>query len=224
MRVFNLPIDPKAIIFDLDNTLYTNQAYAEYQEKALVIRLAAFLGLGVDEAAKRIEAARVARAAAGDGKTSLGNIFAALGVDVGTSVRWREEEFRPGEWLAPDPKLDETLGILATRLSLALVTNNPCSVGVQSLQALGVRERFSSIVGLDSTFKSKPAVEPFIRAAELLGAPINGCVSVGDRFDVDLAPALEIGMGAILIDGVEDVYRLVHRFRGIYPCSEEKRP
>jgi phosphoglycolate phosphatase/putative hydrolase of the HAD superfamily len=31
---------------------------------------------------------------------------------------------------------------------------------------------------------------------------------VGDRYDVDIAPALELGMGGILVEGVEEVYSL----------------
>jgi phosphoglycolate phosphatase/putative hydrolase of the HAD superfamily len=43
---------------------------------------------------------------------------------------------------------------------------------------------------------------------ELLGADIAGCISIGDRYDIDLALPLKLGMGGILVDGVSDVYRL----------------
>ncbi|MDR2796887.1 MAG: HAD family hydrolase, partial [Treponema sp.] len=33
--------------------------------------------------------------------------------------------------------------------------------------------------------------------------------SVGDRYDMDIALPLSLGMGGILVDGVEDVYHLV---------------
>ena len=43
-------------------------------------------------------------------------------------------------------------------------------------------------------------------AAEAAGAEPERCLSVGDRYDIDIALPLELGMGGILVDGVEDVY------------------
>ena len=45
-------------------------------------------------------------------------------------------------------------------------------------------------------------------AAQMTGAALEECLSVGDRYDIDLALPLELGMGAILVSGVEEVYTL----------------
>jgi HAD superfamily hydrolase (TIGR01509 family) len=138
--------------------------------------------------------------------------FLGFGIDMATIIRWREEEIRPRDWLAPDPRLDESLAALSARFKLVLLTNNPRSIGAASLDALGVSSHFSVVVGLDDTFESKPAPEPFIKACEALGFPPSRCISIGDRKFVDIEPALALGMGAVLIDGVEDVYRLPELF------------
>jgi phosphoglycolate phosphatase/putative hydrolase of the HAD superfamily len=208
MKVLAIKTEPAALIFDLDNTLYTNSAYAEFQEKVLIERLGRELGLGLETAVAKIEALRAEREAAGLGKTSLGKLFAALGVEIATSVRWREEHIEPGKWLKRDARLDRALGLLSKEFTLAVMTNNPRMIGEKGLDALGVRSRFSVLVGLDDTLIGKPALEPFIETSRMLGREPRFCVSIGDRFDVDLAPAMELGMGAILVDGVEDVYRL----------------
>jgi phosphoglycolate phosphatase/putative hydrolase of the HAD superfamily len=208
VKVLAIKAESSALIFDLDNTLYTNAAYASFQEKVLLERLGCELGVGLDAAAAKVEALRTERAAAGLGKTSLGKLFAALGVGIATSVRWREECIEPGEWLIRDPRLDRALGSLAKEYTLAVMTNNPRLIGEKSLDALGIRPRFSVLIGLDNTLTGKPAPEPFIETARMLGLEPRFCVSIGDRLDVDLVPALELGMGAILVDGVEDVYRL----------------
>ena len=148
------------------------------------------------------------RVDAGFGATSLGKLFAALGIEIATSVRWREECVEPAKWLGRDARLDHALNLLSKKYALALMTNNPRLIGEKSLLALGVRQRFSVLVGLDDTYTGKPSPEPFIETARRLGLDPSRCVSIGDRFDVDLAPAMELGMGAILVDGVEDVYRL----------------
>jgi FMN phosphatase YigB (HAD superfamily) len=211
MKVIAIGAEPSALIFDLDNTLYTNPAYAASQEAALVERLGRELGLGSEGAAARIAALRAEREAAGLGATSLGKLFAALGIEIATSVRWREECIEPAKWLKRDPRLDRALGLLSKDYALALMTNNPRLIGEKSLEALGVRSRFSVLVGLDDTLSGKPAHEPFVETAARLRLDPRLCVSIGDRFDVDLAPAMELGMGAILVDGVEDVYRLPER-------------
>ncbi len=208
MKVVRLREAVGGLIFDLDSTLYTNPEYAAFQEEVLIERLAKELGVGRREAKARVEDLRSRRRLGGEARTSLGNLFAELGFDIGTSVRWREEQIDPAEWLAVDPVLDAALSLLSPRFGIALVTNNPRSVGEKSLEALGVRGHFKVVVGLDDTMLSKPCPEPFSKAAMSLALPPSSCVSIGDRYDIDLAPALGLGMGAILVDGVADVYEL----------------
>jgi phosphoglycolate phosphatase/putative hydrolase of the HAD superfamily len=71
-----------------------------------------------------------------------------------------------------------------------------------------VADLIEVLVGLDTCNLSKPAKEPFVLAAQKSGTNPASIVSVGDRYDLDLAPALELGMGGILVRGVADVYRL----------------
>ena len=208
MRVLRLPATVRALIFDIDGTLYTNPAYQTFQEDALIERLAGERGESAQNLRKRIDAMRAERAASGSGRGSLGNAFIEFGVDIATSARWRAELIEPGDWLEPDARLVEAVGTLAARYALAAVTNNPRSVGLKALAALGAAGLFQAVVGLDDTMVSKPAPEPFSLAARLLSVDPASCVSVGDRRDVDLDPAMELGMGAILVDGVTEVYEL----------------
>ena len=200
--------DVAALVFDMDGTLYENLDYYRFQESSQVERLAGFLGISPSEAAERLGAAREARRTAALPATSMANHFLALGVDMPSIIRWREEALDPRQWLTEDSRLDAALAILAQRFRLVLLTNNPRSVGRASLQALGVAARFERVIGLDDTGKSKPSAEPFIAACRGLGLPVASCVSIGDRQDVDIEPALALGMGGILVRGVRDVYEL----------------
>lgn len=200
--------DVTALVFDMDGTLYENLDYYRFQESSQVERLAGFLGISPSEAAERLGAAREARRAAALPATSMANHFLTLGVDMPSIIRWREEALDPRQWLTADSRLDAALALLARRFRLALLTNNPRSVGRASLQALGVAARFEQVIGLDDTGKSKPSAEPFIAACRGLGLPFSSCVSIGDRQDVDIEPALALGMGGILVRGARDVYEL----------------
>jgi phosphoglycolate phosphatase/putative hydrolase of the HAD superfamily len=49
---------------------------------------------------------------------------------------------------------------------------------------------------------------PFEKFSNFSRCPPETCVSIGDRYDIDLDIPLQMGMGGILVDGVEDVYCL----------------
>ena len=97
---------------------------------------------------------------------------------------------------------------LSQRFKLICVTNNPVFTARKTLEAIGISQFFPDIVGLDTCLKSKPAEEPFKLALELLGCPATECISIGDRYDLDVALPLELGMGGIVVNGVEEIYNL----------------
>ena len=213
MKVYRLPERCGAILFDMDSTLYSNTEYEKAQFDLPVMRLALLQGKPFELMSGEIADYRKNWAAGHNGQTiSLGNTFKAFGVSIEESIRWREELYMPGQYLSRDEKLHAALKRLSSRFTLAVVTNNPVSVAVRTLCALGVNGFFNIIVGLDTCGVSKPHEEPFMRAAILCGAVPESCVAVGDRYDIDIALPLELGMGGILVDGVEDVYKLPELF------------
>ena len=80
----------------------------------------------------------------------------------------------------------------------------------KTLDAIGISQFFPEgfIVGLDTCFKSKPALEPFKKACEITESQPQNCLAIGDRYDMDIALPLEMGMGGILVSGVKEVYTL----------------
>ncbi|MDR0601393.1 MAG: HAD family hydrolase [Treponema sp.] len=210
MKIFSLPETVSALLFDMDCTLYTHGEYARVQTELPVKRLAERKGKSFEEMTGIIkQIGEKWEAEHGGRKASLGNIFETLGVSISESVAWRTELYEPERYLAPDPVLRLSLEELSSRYRLAVVTNNPLSIAERTLACLAVRDLFDVIVGLDTCFVSKPHREPFLKAAELLGVSPSLCVSVGDRYDIDIALPLELGMGGILVDGVGDVRVLV---------------
>ena len=85
------------------------------------------------------------------------------------------------------------------------MTNNPVDIGWRNLKAIGIDDLFTDIVGLDTCHKSKPAREPFLKGLEILGEPPEKCVSIGDRYDIDIATPLELGMRGVLVDGSKEL-------------------
>ena len=211
MKIYKIPDDLRAFIFDIDSTLYTNQAYAFEQVDCQVRQFAKERGITADEARRMVADYRKKFAAEHNGsKVSLGNTLLAFGVPIEQSVQWRRELLEPADFLGRDEQLIETLKILQSKYKLICVTNNPVLPARKTLEAIGVSEFFPDIVGLDTCLKSKPALEPFQTAVERLGEGIKteNCLAVGDRYDMDIALPLEMGMGGILVSGVEEVYQI----------------
>jgi phosphoglycolate phosphatase/putative hydrolase of the HAD superfamily len=208
MTLFNFPQNTEisALIFDIDNTLYTNAAYIKHQIDVQVQRFADLEGISFEQAEQRIADARAAFAAEHDGaKTSFALIMKGFGYPTEESIKWRSELIQPERYLKKDEKLRHILEKLATRYKIISVTNNPVDIGWRNLKAIGIDDLFMDIVGLDTCHKSKPAREPFLKGLEILGEPPEKCVSIGDRYDIDIATPLELGMRGVLVDGSKEL-------------------
>jgi phosphoglycolate phosphatase/putative hydrolase of the HAD superfamily len=203
----------------MDLTLYSHAEYGRIQIDNLIAIAAEKLGLPLDEANRKIEAARLSWAASHNGKKpSLSSLILSWGFTMEDNVEWRKKAYEPEKFLKKDEKLRETLLALSS-FSLGIVTNNPVSIAKRTLAALGIEDRFDALCGLDTLMIAKPHKGPFVKVMELLNVSSTNscankqhtpesCVSIGDRYEIDLEIPLEMGMGAIQVDGVEDVYTL----------------
>lgn len=209
MKVYKIPEQLKCIIFDIDLTLYTNHAYALEQIDCQVREYARVNGMTAEQARQKVATYRKEYAKLHDGKkVSLGNTLLSFGVPIEQSIKWREELVFPEKYLHYDEKLVPIIKQLKEKYKLVCVTNNPVLPARKTLEVIGVSEFFPEIIGLDTCFKSKPAKEPFEQAAIRMGVNVDECLAVGDRYDLDVALPLQMGMGGIVVDGVEDVYML----------------
>ena len=209
MKIYKIPQSLKTIIFDIDSTLYTSPAYAFEQVDCQVRHFAELRGMPHDEARNLVADFRKKWAAEHDGqKISLGNLLTYFDIPIETSIEWRRTLLEPADFLGRDEKLISALQELKKKYRMICVTNNPVLPARKTLEAIGVSEFFPEIIGLDTCKVSKPHEKPFLLAAEKTGARFEECLSVGDRYDIDLALPMELGMGGILVTGVEDVWTL----------------
>ena len=130
------------------------------------------------------------------------------GISIQESIEWRNTLLEPERFLKPDPELRKVLIELGKKYKMVCVTNNPVPAAVKTLRAIGVEDILTSVIGLDTCLASKPNRKVLEAAVSLLNVQPEQCLSVGDRYDIDLALPLEMGMGAVLVSGVEDVYNL----------------
>lgn len=209
MKIYKIPENLKTLIFDIDGTLYTNEEYVNEQVDIQIRHWADAEGLSHEKARKKIEDFRNEWAKSHDGKKiSLGNTFTHFGIDIETSVKWRNSLLKPEEYLKEDKEVKKALEELKKHYFLIAVTNNPCRAAFNTLKAIGLENIITEIIGLDSCKKSKPSEEVLALACKKALCKEEECLSIGDRFDIDLALPLKKGMGAVLVEGGKDIVTL----------------
>ncbi|MDR2398293.1 MAG: HAD family hydrolase [Spirochaetaceae bacterium] len=219
-----MPRTLRALLFDMDGTLYTNGPYMAFQRRILLEQLAQRQGTTFTALDEAVQAYQNQWAQTHGGQTvSLSNTLVHFGLSIEAGIRLREELYEPEAYLQPDPLLRETLRTLGTAYVLAVVTNNPVLVAQKTLSALGVADCFHGIVGLDTCGVSKPQAAPFLTATEWCGVSPTDCVSVGDRYDIDIALPLTLGMGGLLVAGVAEVYQLKESLTADLPLLGQHR-
>lgn len=209
MKIYRIPDKCSAVIFDIDGTLYTCPAYVFEQIDSQVRHLGELRGITADEARTLVADFRKKYAAEHNGsQISLGNLLTCFGIPIQENIEWRKTLFSPEKYLHKDEKLIRALTDLARTKKLVCVTNNPVATARRTLKALGVDTIIPDIIGLDTCGKSKPDRKPFELAAHTAGSPLAECIAVGDRYDIDVALPLQMGMGGIVVSGVEEIYTL----------------
>lgn len=207
MKTYNIPEVVKGIIFDIDGTLYTSDEYVFEQVDVQVRHFAKLKSISVETARKMVEEYKSKWAENHNGeKISLAKTMAAFGIPVAESILWRKKLIKPEKFLHRDEKLVKTIESLKSKYKIICVTNNPVFTARKTLEAIGISDFFPEIIGLDSTGLSKPHYLPFSMALQKMGVEAKNCVAVGDRFNIDIELPVKMGMGGILVDGVEDVY------------------
>ena len=206
MEKFNLPQNPTTLIFDIDGTLYTSAEFVQEQIDVQVRHWADINGMPHEDARKKIADFRKKYAAENGGKKiSLGNVFLNFGVDIDTSIRWRIELLKPENFLKPNEELKTALEKVSEKFTLIAVTNNPVEAARKTLAVLGLDKIIPEIIGLDTCRKSKPAKEILDIALERTGAKAEECISIGDRYDIDISLPVKMGMGGVLVNGADEV-------------------
>lgn len=181
---------PKAVLFDLDNTLHS-----------LI--------------AARLAAVSTVAAWAGDPSGDLPFLF--LHNDKPDMVENVLAAYLAGQhnlpalpaadWLyhtlersciTPFPGIPDLLADLQTAgIHLAVITNSDPGEAHLRLELLGIAGFFETVITPDTFDIKKPDPAVYQKTLALLGIPAADAVMIGDRLDRDVTPAREAGMRAV---------------------------
>jgi phosphoglycolate phosphatase len=94
--------------------------------------------------------------------------------------------------------LDALDGLAAAGAKLAICTNKRTDLSIQLMEALGMDERFSAIVGADAVANKKPHAEHYRAAVDRAGGHLRRSIMVGDTA-ADAAAAKAAGAPVIIV-------------------------
>ncbi len=206
---------PKAILFDLDDTLFDHQRastmalqvmHAEFAAAADFDEFSRTHGEVLEEFHQHflngkytLDQARIAR---------MKKLFAAfdLSIDENTAQRAASSyraQHQANRALVPGAR--ELLDALRGQTRLGLVTNNSTIEQHEKLRALDIAHYFDTIVISEDVGVTKPDSRIFEIALERIGASANEVVFVGDSWRNDIEGARNAGIATVWLKHVKDV-------------------
>ncbi len=183
----------EAVLFDLDGTLMDTDDQAV---EKLTHRLERIRWPNPHQSARRFVMA------AETPGNALMTLIDILGLDSPLAAftdrlhRWRGLRGQADFRLVADA--EKMLAALQARYRLAVVTTRGRRDADAFLDQHNLRDYFDALVTRESTWRLKPHPAPVQRAAQLLGAPVERCVMVGDT-PVDVKSARRAGAWAVAV-------------------------
>lgn len=194
----------------MDGTLYSSTLIHTKFAEAAYYALAHERSISLDQARQEIERKRRELIVRYGSSVPFTLTLRAFGIPIDVWHKYNTAYFDPRDLLVPDPRLRSMLEGLKKKYTMAVLTNNNEIQTQRTLEALGIHDLFDNVFTYNSFNLLKPDPAFFRRVAECLKVPVMACCFIGDRYDVDLKPAKEIGMSVLEVKGPEDLYDLEH--------------
>lgn len=203
---------PAGVILDLDATLYPRSDYVAWVSAMVSAMLREQQGASTAEAGRVADRLRDTLAADWHG-SSVSSFLGGIGVSREAWEAYRTEHFVPAQFVSLAPRVADSVACLSESLKVALLTNNTRHGALGLLAAIGVpADAFAVILCADDPgHKLKPHEQAFTTTAKSLGVHPAETVSVGDRYDTDVAPLVAAGGSGITVSGPEEVPSAVDR-------------
>ena len=196
----------QAVLFDLDNTLYSYDEAHEAAFRALTGWAREHLGLesGDFERLHR-EANRILKARCGGGSATHNRLIRCQILLEGLGLPLRHApEMAALYWSTllaaarPYPGTREGLALLREQgYTVGVGTNMTADRQFEKLEKLGLIELVDFLVTSEEAGAEKPDARLFALCAEKAHCPASDCVYVGDSLESDILGALRSGMRAV---------------------------
>jgi HAD superfamily hydrolase (TIGR01549 family) len=178
----------KAVFFDVDGTLYRSREYEEHLLLSAVKVLAEMLGVGRDEAFRQLyEKKRVVK--------TVSHSVELLGLNRHEFYERLGEVVEVDRYIKPAPEITSMMRELRGRgVVVGLHTNSGRKLASKVLNQLGVDPHCYDFIVTSDDAEPKPDHSGYMLLLEKARVNPGEALYVGDRCEVELRPAFELGM------------------------------
>ena len=194
----------RAIVFDLDGTLYRDDRLGEEVNQSACRYIASLRGISAAQADAMLEQAR----AESGNEGTLSRAVVALGGNLEQMHKRFAQDIHPDRFLEPDRRVPELLKLLATRFKLHLYTNNNRELSERIMARIGVTGLLDQIFTIEDYWLPKPDWRLIIAILEKIECRPEETLFVGDRFRVDLAIPESMGCAIFETKTVDELLTL----------------
>ncbi len=200
--------DIKAIVFDLDGTLYLSEPFELELWKSVSRYAGHLLGISPEEGEKELKSLRKRLTEERGVAQTLAVTIQVMGGTVPEMHRRFAEELDPVKSITPDPRVRPLIEELRLLYPCLLLTNNNRVLTNRILAVLGLEDCFQKIITIDDNWRPKPDPEILEQLLAALGMPPEAVLFVGDRYDIDLRLPEQMGCPVLLIRRIDDLMQL----------------
>ena len=198
----------KAIIFDLDGTLYVSESFEQVVWESAASYAGDLLGLTPHEGGQQLITLRQRLTEERGTLQTLAVAIETLGGTVPELHRRFAEELEPQQHIIPDPRVMPLVTSLGQRYTSWLLTNNNRTLTDKILFTLGLEAAFERVITINDTWRPKPDPSVLDELLEELGHQPAEVLFVGDRYDIDLRLPAERGCPVLLTRTVDELMAL----------------
>ncbi len=200
--------DIRAVVFDMDDTLYACNELRMRFRKAAWLLIAQTLRLTETQGEEAYYRIRERLTEERGYRPSNWDIVIHFGIKKAEWISYSMESVDPTRFLKKDDRLIAVLKRLKIRCRLGILTNNNRVQAERILSALGITDLMDVVHAATEAGHRKPDPRPFRQIIRELGCSADECLMVGDDIPVDLVPAAKLGMATYHVGNAADIYAI----------------
>jgi putative hydrolase of the HAD superfamily len=200
----------RAIVFDLDGTLYINDDFANEIKRGACDYIAGLKGISADSAASLIAETRKRLSCERGQEATLSAVCSELGGSVAGFHATVTPLLYPESLLKPDGRVTALITRLSERYELYLYTNNNRTLTDRILKTIKLSGLFGRIFTIEDFWQPKPDREVLNKIFSTIRKNPAECLFVGDRHDVDLKLPAEMGCSTFLVTNIQGLLELAN--------------
>jgi putative hydrolase of the HAD superfamily len=198
----------KALVFDLDGTLYVNKELGREINICACRYIAELKGMSVVEAKELLRETKKTLSSESGIDSTLSHACMKLGGDLKELHRRFADEIVPEPFLSRDERVVNLLQSLGSKYELSIYTNNNRRLSTRIMEAIGVAGLFRQVLTIEDCWQPKPDSGVLEKIYQALGRKPAECLFIGDRYDIDLRLPAVMGSTVFLATSVGELLPL----------------